>query len=58
MNDCNTAIGLNPDYAEAYLNRGIVKEVMKDFKGACEDFTKAASLGIVAAKQYKAVICE
>jgi hypothetical protein len=31
---------------------------MKDFKGACEDFTKAASLGITIAKQYKSVVCE
>ena len=58
INDCTTGIGLNPEYGEAYLNRGIAKEMMKDFKGSCEDFTKAATLGIDVAKKYKAVVCE
>lgn len=42
----NTAIDVDPDYAEAYMNRGSLKHNKNDMKGACEDWSKAESLGI------------
>ena len=37
---------LNPTKHEAYSNRGLSKGLgLKDKKGACDDFKKAASLG-------------
>jgi len=41
----NNAIELNPDYSDAYSNRGISKENLGDLNGACKDWRKAASLG-------------
>lgn len=38
------AIGLNPKYFEAYCNRGIVYEQMKDYHNAEADFRKALSI--------------
>ena len=44
--DFNTAIEINPKFAEAYFNRGISKDVLGDKNGACLDWSKAAELGI------------
>ena len=30
---------------QAYFSRGAAKEVIRDMKGACEDWRKASSLG-------------
>jgi hypothetical protein len=46
------AIELNNDYGIALLNRGFVRELMGDLNGACEDWTRAAELGIEEAEQY------
>ena len=44
--DYNKAIEINPQYANAYSNRGITKAIgFNDKQGACSDFKKAASLG-------------
>ncbi len=40
------AIEAEPDYGEAYLNRGSVRHNNEDLSGACEDWTKAESLGM------------
>ena len=43
--DFDKAIEMNPDYAEAYHNRGYyIKEHKGDYKGAIEDYTKAIEL--------------
>ena len=39
------AIELDPDYADAYYNRGIAKQYLNDIGGACKDFRKAISKG-------------
>ena len=36
--DFNKAIELNPNYADAYYNRGNAKGNLKDYKGAIADF--------------------
>ena len=43
--DFTKAIEINPNYTDAYFNRGIAKYYNKDLKGACEDGKKSASLG-------------
>ena len=39
------AIEIDPNSANAYLNRGVAKENLGDMKGACDDWRKASSLG-------------
>ncbi len=46
------AVELSDDYGIALLNRGFVKELMGDLNGACEDWSKAAELGVEGASDY------
>ena len=46
------AISLDENYAKAYLNRGISKQMKRDEDGACADWQKAFDLGIELAKKY------
>jgi len=39
------AIEINPQYANAYVNRGIDRELANDLEGACDDWRKAVDLG-------------
>lgn len=45
LNDYSKAIELDPDYANAYTNRGVAKYKLNDIGGACKDFRKAISKG-------------
>ena len=38
------AITLNPNYAEAYCNSGVLKTTLKDSEGAIKDFNKALKI--------------
>jgi len=40
----DTALSLNPNYAYAYQNRGVVKNVLKLFPEALADFNQALKL--------------
>lgn len=40
----NNAISLRPSLKDVYYNRGIAKQVLKDFKEAIEDFDKAIEI--------------
>lgn len=40
----NKAIEFEPNYADAYINRGLVKNELKDYDGSIEDYNKAISL--------------
>ena len=45
LNDYDRAIEINPTFAQAYYNRGILRLRMNDPLNACEDFKKVKSLG-------------
>jgi tetratricopeptide (TPR) repeat protein len=40
IEDYTEAIRLNPDYLQAYYNRGFIRGTRGDFGGAIEDFTQ------------------
>jgi tetratricopeptide (TPR) repeat protein len=45
LNDYSKALEINPDFAKAYFNRGILKsEKANDYNGASDDFTKAIEI--------------
>jgi tetratricopeptide (TPR) repeat protein len=44
----------NPDFAEAYNNRGFSKAMLKDLQGALQDFDRAISLAPTSADAYNA----
>jgi Flp pilus assembly protein TadD len=56
IEDYNKVIQQNPDQGEAYLNRGIAKEMIRDEAGACADWKKAQENGISIPSEYL-IIC-
>jgi len=44
LKDLDTALRLNPNFADAYQNRGVVKNVLKLFPEALADFNQALKL--------------
>jgi tetratricopeptide (TPR) repeat protein len=44
IEDYTKAIDLNPEYLDAYNNRGVAKRILKDFLGAIEDYNRAIEL--------------
>jgi tetratricopeptide (TPR) repeat protein len=42
--DYNSAIKINPNYAQAYLNRGVARSELGDKQGGIADLQKAAEL--------------
>ena len=42
--DYNKAIEINPQYADAYTNRGVAKDELKDYQGAIADYNKAIEI--------------
>lgn len=49
---CNAAIAADPEQMEAYFNRGIANEMMRNIEGACSDWQKAFVLGSQRAIEY------
>ena len=44
IEDYNKALDLDPNYTEAYYNRGLAKDELQDYEGAIEDYNKALDL--------------
>ena len=44
MKDLDTAVRLNPNFADAYQNRGVIKNSLKLFPEALADFNQALKL--------------
>ena len=51
------AIKADNGYANAYVNRGMALEMLRDQNGACESWKKAAELGSAQGKQYYSSNC-
>lgn len=45
---------INPNYADAYFNRGIARARLEDYQGAIADHTQAITLNEQLAEAYKA----
>ena len=58
ITDCDKAISLNADYAYAYYNRAIAKEMKRDLKGACADWEVAGNLGLEASRSFYSSSCK
>ena len=52
LEDLNKAIALKPDYAQAYVIRGIVKNNLEDYSGSIKDLNKAIELKPDNAEAY------
>ncbi|MFM6139546.1 MAG: tetratricopeptide repeat protein, partial [Sphaerospermopsis kisseleviana] len=50
--DYTQAITINPQYAIAYYNRGVVKSDLGDKKGAIDDFTQAITINPQSGDAY------
>ena len=46
LEDYTRAIELNPQFGEAYYNRGLIQIYLKDTHKGCLDMSKAGELGI------------
>ena len=51
------AINVNPNYTNAWLNRGISKEKIGDMIGACADYKYLADWGVSKGKRYYQQTC-
>jgi len=49
INDYSKAIELEPDFAEAYFNRGLTRIFLDDMEGGSLDLSKAGELGLTDA---------
>ena len=49
---CNQAIELQPEMMEAYFNRGIANEMLRNVEAACLDWEQAFILGSSIAEEY------
>ena len=50
--DYDRALELNPQFAQAYYNRGNAKRTLKDYQGAIADYDKAIELNPRFAQAY------
>lgn len=56
--DLNTALEINKTYADAYDNRGRVRQKLGDLNGACEDWHKAFQLGLQTSRDLIIKYCK
>ena len=57
LDNAQIAIDIDKQNGAAYLNRGIAREMLRDMKGACEDWYKAQELGVELGKSYHSTNC-
>lgn len=49
---CNAALEIQPEMMQAYFNRGIANEMLRNVEGACSDWEQAFILGSEIAEEY------
>ena len=49
VKDYSKAIELEPDFAEAYFNRGLTRIYLEDLEGGAMDLSRAGELGLTEA---------
>lgn len=52
------AIERNPNYGEAYFNRGKAQHMLNEMNNGCSDFQKAYVLGFAKAKEMMDEFCK
>lgn len=52
LDKCNKALDINPEMMEAYFNRGIANEMLRNVEDACSDWEQAFILGSEKAEEY------
>lgn len=52
LEKCNLALEINPEMMEAYFNRGIANEMLRNVEDACLDWEQAFILGSSVAEEY------
>ena len=57
ISDYDKAIQINPNYLQAYANRGFAKKDAGDLDGACSDWRKVVLLGNKDANQWISYFC-
>jgi tetratricopeptide (TPR) repeat protein len=57
LEDLNRAIELDPENGNAYVNRGLAHYYLKDLQKACEDWQKAADMGMPKAQEAISIYC-
>jgi tetratricopeptide (TPR) repeat protein len=56
--DLNMAVSLSPEFWKAYYNRALVRDMLRNDEGACEDLKKASVNGIREANALYRENCE
>lgn len=51
------AISFDPQNGPAYYNRGIARQMLREEEACCEDWKKAAGLGVTGAKSFISASC-
>jgi tetratricopeptide (TPR) repeat protein len=52
INKCNEALAIQPEMMQAYFNRGIANEMLRNVVNACSDWEQAFILGSEIAEEY------
>lgn len=58
IKDLDSCIEITKENSEAYKERGLLKQLLNDTKGACSDWTQSEELGNIEAGRLKWVNCK